>query len=193
MPCCQTPRPSRFSATLSPSRAAARSPESRCARPGAGRPGCSPLKWTKGSSHRPAAPRTVSVRSAKQGGKSAETPPWSEPGYMGAAVSSMPETTQAAVVAGIFTALGAGTVFGCSVIGPTIATAIPDLFAFSKTTWPILGVTYVAAGIAHFGLEQGFLDMYPHRGAWGIYFLPGSPSFHVQWTGEHDESYVAHA
>mmetsp|Transcript_18202 Transcript_18202/g.45247 ORF Transcript_18202/g.45247 Transcript_18202/m.45247 type:complete len:127 (-) Transcript_18202:314-694(-) len=25
--------------------------------------------------------------------------------------------------------------------------------------------------------------MYPHKGAWGFWYLPGSPSFHVNWTG----------
>ena len=116
--------------------------------------------------------------------ETSDSQPWAEPGYMGAAVSSMPESTQAGVVAGIFAALGAGTAISCSIIGPAIEHAIPDLFAFSKATWPLLGVTYVAAGVAHFSLEKGFLDMYPHRGAWGIYALPGSPRFHVQWTGQ---------
>jgi uncharacterized membrane protein len=41
----------------------------------------------------------------------------------------------------------------------------------------------MAAGIAHFTEKQGFVDMYPHRGAWGIWYLPGSPAFHVYWTG----------
>lgn len=31
--------------------------------------------------------------------------------------------------------------------------------------------------------EQGFKNMYPHQGAWGFWYLPGSDKFHVQWTG----------
>mmetsp|Transcript_39935 Transcript_39935/g.113249 ORF Transcript_39935/g.113249 Transcript_39935/m.113249 type:complete len:269 (+) Transcript_39935:206-1012(+) len=109
--------------------------------------------------------------------------PWAEPGFKGAAVSQLPESSQVAVVAGIFCALGVGTALSCTAIGPFIAEALPGFFAFSKATWPLLGVTYLAAGVAHFTAEKGFLAMYPHRGAWGIFYLPGSASFHVRWTG----------
>ena len=42
---------------------------------------------------------------------------------------------------------------------------------------------YVAAGAAHFALPKGFEDMFPHEGAWGFWYLPGTPDFHVKWTG----------
>ena len=45
--------------------------------------------------------------------------------------------------------------------------------AWSRGFWPLLGVTYIAAGAAHFGVHKGFLDMYPHKGAWGFWYLPG--------------------
>eukprot|EP00873_Tetraselmis_striata_P039817 jgi/Tetstr1/460081/TSEL_005401.t1 len=124
------------------------------------------------------------ARGAAQGDQGGSDPtPWSAPGYKGAAVSSMPDTSQAAIVAGVFAGLGVGTAASCSLVGPAIARSLPGFFAFSESTWPLLGVTFLAAGVAHFTVEQGFLDMYPHRGAWGIYYLPGSPSFHVRWTG----------
>jgi hypothetical protein len=40
----------------------------------------------------------------------------------------------------------------------------------------VLGVTYIAAGAAHFGVKQGFLDMFPHKGAWGFFNIPGVAS-----------------
>jgi hypothetical protein len=35
--------------------------------------------------------------------------------------------------------------------------------AWSRGFWPVLGITYIAAGAAHFGVKEGFLDMYPHK------------------------------
>lgn len=32
-------------------------------------------------------------------------------------------------------------------------------------------------GVAHFTEEQGFKNMYPHTGAWGLWYLPGSKRF----------------
>ena len=110
-------------------------------------------------------------------------PPWSAPGYRGAAVSSLPAAAQAASVAGVWAALGAATYLTCAVVGPAVADAFPGYAAWSRSTWPVLGLTYVAAGLAHFALPGGFRDMYPHRGAWGFWYLPGTPEFHVAWTG----------
>lgn len=110
-------------------------------------------------------------------------PPWSAPGYRGATVSSLPAAAQAASVAGVWAALGAATYLTCAVVGPAVADAFPGYAAWSRSTWPVLGLTYVAAGLAHFALPGGFRDMYPHRGAWGFWYLPGTPEFHVAWTG----------
>lgn len=52
----------------------------------------------------------------------------------------------------------------CAFVAPLQVTA---------TSWFPLGPVFLAAGVAHFTQEQGFLDMYPHRGAWGIWQLPG--------------------
>eukprot|EP00899_Mesostigma_viride_P004021 jgi/Mesvir1/1361/Mv12282-RA.1 len=123
------------------------------------------------------------VTRAAADGEAEEENPWAKPGYKGAVVSQWPEPAQAAAVAAIFSGLGVGTAFCCTQVGPWFAQNLPWFYHFSEATWPIIGVPFIAAGVAHFGMEKGFLDMYPHRGAWGIFYLPGSPSFHVQWTG----------
>ena len=110
-------------------------------------------------------------------------PPWSEPGYRGAVVSAMPAAKQAASVAAVWGGLAAVTALSCGAVGPFIAHAFPGYMAWSRGLWPALGLTYVAAGAAHFALPKGFEDMYPHQGAWGFWSLPGSPDFHVKWTG----------
>jgi uncharacterized membrane protein len=100
-----------------------------------------------------------------------------------AAVQQLPVPAQAACVATIFAALGLGTQFASDVVAPAIEHAVPSLFAFSRATWPLLGTTFVAAGVAHFTLHDEFCTMMPQRGAWGLWYLPGSNSFHVNWTG----------
>jgi uncharacterized membrane protein len=110
-------------------------------------------------------------------------PPWSEPGYRGAVVSAMSPAKQAASVAAVWGGIAAVTALACGAVGPFIAHAFPGYMAWSRGLWPALGLTYVAAGAAHFALPKGFEDMYPHQGAWGFWYLPGSPDFHVKWTG----------
>mmetsp|Transcript_26994 Transcript_26994/g.43238 ORF Transcript_26994/g.43238 Transcript_26994/m.43238 type:complete len:296 (+) Transcript_26994:77-964(+) len=112
-----------------------------------------------------------------------DSPPWSVPGYRGAQVSSLPESTQAASVFAVWAGLAGLTALACGTVGPALSDAFPEYMAWSRGTWPVLGVTYIAAGAAHFGVKQGFLDMFPHKGAWGFFNIPGSPSFHVTWTG----------
>lgn len=112
-----------------------------------------------------------------------ESYPWAQPGYRGAVVSAMDERLQAAVVGAAWLAVCAATYECVTVVGPAFEHAAPSLMAWSKSTWPIIGVTYVAAGIAHFTVHDGFVAMMPHDGAWGIWRLPGSKSFHVNWTG----------
>lgn len=109
--------------------------------------------------------------------------PWAQPGYRGAVVSAMDERAQAAVVSAAWLAVCAATYECVTVVGPALDRAAPSLMAWSKSTWPIIGVTYVAAGVAHFAVHDGFVAMMPHDGAWGIWRLPGSKSFHVNWTG----------
>lgn len=47
----------------------------------------------------------------------------------------------------------------------------------------LLGIFYLSAGAGHFVSMQAFSDIYPPRGTWGIWYLPGSAEFHVTWTG----------
>ena len=47
----------------------------------------------------------------------------------------------------------------------------------------LLGILFTLAGVGHYVNSQGFQDIYPPRGTWGIWYLPGSSAFHVAWTG----------
>ena len=55
--------------------------------------------------------------------------------------------------------------------------------ALSDGLRAVLASSPSAPGAARFALPKGFEDMYPHRGAWGFWYLPGTPDFHVKWTG----------
>jgi uncharacterized membrane protein len=44
-------------------------------------------------------------------------------------------------------------------------------------------LVYLVAGVTHFTVEEEYCNIYPPRGTWGLWYLPGSPNFHVQWTG----------
>lgn len=52
-----------------------------------------------------------------------------------------------------------------------------------RYTWPLLGVIYAAAGVTHFTLQDAYENIYPQKGSWGLWYLPGSSEFHVKWTG----------
>ncbi|KAF8059994.1 NHP2 [Scenedesmus sp. PABB004] len=109
--------------------------------------------------------------------------PWAAPGYLNAVVSRMPEAQQAAAFAAIAAAIAAGTVLNAAALGPAASSVLPGFLQVTRTSWFPLGPIFIAAGVAHFTEEQGFVNMYPHQGAWGIWRLPGSARFHVQWTG----------
>jgi uncharacterized membrane protein len=95
----------------------------------------------------------------------------------------MPSPNQAAVFAAIALAIAAGTYVSCTTVGPALSTNLPSFLQVHRDSWFPLGPIFLAAGIAHFTEEQGFKNMYPHEGAWGFWYLPGSPQFHVYWTG----------
>lgn len=100
-----------------------------------------------------------------------------------AAVQQLPEAQQAAVFASVFAALGACTWASCALVAPALESAFPFLFGLSRATWPLLAAPFLLAGVAHFTSEEDFCLMMPKRGAWGLWYLPGSPRFHVAWTG----------
>ena len=60
---------------------------------------------------------------------------------------------------------------------------LPDIMKSWENTWFILGGFFTLAGIAHFTVKKDFENIYPNQGSWGIWYLPGSPQFHVLWTG----------
>lgn len=47
----------------------------------------------------------------------------------------------------------------------------------------LLGAIFVTAGRSHFTKPEAFIGIYPPQGTWGFWYLPGSPEFHVAWTG----------
>eukprot|EP00638_Chattonella_subsalsa_P006932 CAMPEP_0117758650 /NCGR_PEP_ID=MMETSP0947-20121206/15516_1 /TAXON_ID=44440 /ORGANISM="Chattonella subsalsa, Strain CCMP2191" /LENGTH=183 /DNA_ID=CAMNT_0005578901 /DNA_START=384 /DNA_END=935 /DNA_ORIENTATION=+ len=80
----------------------------------------------------------------------------------------------------------AGLVAGTAVFSAgldSLEATFPGFFAAWKTTWPLLGPGFVLAGVSHFTLHEDFCNIYPPKGTWGFWYLPGSPSFHVNWTG----------
>jgi len=103
--------------------------------------------------------------------------------YPVSSVDSLPIIQQQLIFAGIFMGLGVGTT-GLLKGFDVVEQALPDgWFAKWRTTWPLLGIVYVAAGLAHFGVQDAFMSIYPPQGTWGLWYLPGSPEFHVAWTG----------
>lgn len=73
--------------------------------------------------------------------------PWSKAGYLDAAVSKLPESQQALIIAGIAAALGVGTAVSASVIGPAISPLLPSFLQVTGESWFPLGPIFMAAGI----------------------------------------------
>jgi len=96
-------------------------------------------------------------------------------------VNTFEESIQASVVLAIFAALGVSTIAFSSFLDTV--TMNYEWVQTWRYTWPLLGVIYAAAGVTHFTLEDAYVNIYPSKGAWGFWNLPGSPKFHVQWTG----------
>ena len=96
-------------------------------------------------------------------------------------VNTLSEPIQAAIVLGIFAALGVSSVAFSSFLD-TITLKYEWVQSW-RYTWPLLGVVYAAAGVTHFTLQEQYENIYPSKGSWGIWYLPGSPEFHVKWTG----------
>lgn len=96
-------------------------------------------------------------------------------------INTLSEPIQASVVLAIFAALGIGSVAFSSFLD-TI-TMNYEWVQTWRYTWPLLGAIYAAAGVTHFTLQEEYENIYPSKGAWGFWYLPGSPTFHVQWTG----------
>lgn len=96
-------------------------------------------------------------------------------------INTLPTQVQALVFFGIYLGLGAGTALLSSFLGD-----ITSKYEWVQTwrySWPLLGAIFAAAGVSHFTLEDEFCNTYPSKGAWGFWYLPFTPKFHVQWTG----------
>ena len=96
-------------------------------------------------------------------------------------VNTLSEPIQVAIVLGIFAALGVSSVAFSSFLD-TITLNFEWVQSW-RYSWPLLGLVYAAAGVTHFTLQEQYENIYPSKGSWGIWYLPGSPEFHVKWTG----------
>lgn len=84
----------------------------------------------------------------------------------------------------MFAGLGAGTVAILSGLASLEGSLPPGWYSIWEWSWaPFLGVGFALAGVSHFTLLSEFCNIYPGRGAWGFWYLPGTASFHVKWTG----------
>lgn len=97
-------------------------------------------------------------------------------------INTLPEPFQFAVFTAISGALYVGT--GASVDGIHFLQQLaPQAMGTWMSTWPLLGLIYAAAGVAHFTVCEEFMNMMPAPGSWGFWYLVGSKRFHVLWTG----------
>eukprot|EP00560_Eucampia_antarctica_P001924 CAMPEP_0197833018 /NCGR_PEP_ID=MMETSP1437-20131217/17290_1 /TAXON_ID=49252 ORGANISM="Eucampia antarctica, Strain CCMP1452" /NCGR_SAMPLE_ID=MMETSP1437 /ASSEMBLY_ACC=CAM_ASM_001096 /LENGTH=290 /DNA_ID=CAMNT_0043436747 /DNA_START=19 /DNA_END=891 /DNA_ORIENTATION=+ len=96
-------------------------------------------------------------------------------------VNTLPEPLQALVVLGIVAALGVSSAAFSGFLEDI--TMKYEWVQTWRYTWPLLGAIYVAAGATHFTLQDAYENIFPSPKAWGIWYLPGSPEFHVKWTG----------
>jgi len=97
-------------------------------------------------------------------------------------INQLPVPLQAATVLAISIAIG---VFATLLAGPAFdAVRGSFLWNLSRPTWPfVFGLIYLAAGVAHFTEADGFENITPPNGTWGIYYTPFSPRINVLWTG----------
>lgn len=96
-------------------------------------------------------------------------------------LNTLSKPFQAKAIVSIFATLFLGTQLFSSFLAD--ATTQYEWFQSFRYTWPILGAVFVAAGVTHFTVEEEYCNIYPPKGTWGIWYLPGSAKFHVQWTG----------
>lgn len=96
-------------------------------------------------------------------------------------VNTLSKPIQASIFFGILAILGVLTVPFSSFLDDI--TMKYEWVQSWRYTWPLLGAIYAAAGVTHFTLQDAYENIYPQKGAWGIWYLPGSAEFHVKWTG----------
>ena len=81
-------------------------------------------------------------------------------------INTYPLPLQAATVLGITAGIA---LLAALIAGPGFdAVRGSGPWNLSRPTWPLLGFIYLAAGIAHFTEEEGFTNICPPNGAWGL-------------------------
>ena len=95
--------------------------------------------------------------------------------------------SQIGVFIGIYLALGIATYVATKILD-IIAKDVTGLERWRNmviaTSFPlVVGSFYCFVGVAHFVAADLMHDIYPPQGTWGFWYLPGSASFHVTWTG----------
>eukprot|EP00579_Thalassiosira_antarctica_P016502 CAMPEP_0201934998 /NCGR_PEP_ID=MMETSP0903-20130614/34700_1 /ASSEMBLY_ACC=CAM_ASM_000552 /TAXON_ID=420261 /ORGANISM="Thalassiosira antarctica, Strain CCMP982" /LENGTH=272 /DNA_ID=CAMNT_0048475329 /DNA_START=79 /DNA_END=897 /DNA_ORIENTATION=- len=142
---------------------------------------CGTIKTLKPSSNSNVGPATQ-INKIKS--KSILLPPKASP----SGIDEWPQLSQAAVFFGTYAALGLATYPTTKLLETLSQSSIFGLERWRSgvidSTLPILlGLFYLLGGIGHFAISGSFQDIYPPIGTWGIWYLPGSPAFHVAWTG----------
>lgn len=97
-------------------------------------------------------------------------------------INTLSEPLQALIFGLVSLGLYGGTVGLLQVIS-LAEQILPGLMSSWESSWFILGFFFILAGAAHFTVKKDFVNIYPARGSWGFWYLPGSPEFHVEWTG----------
>ena len=102
-------------------------------------------------------------------------------------IDELPLILQSSIFFGIYALLGISTSISIQAIDKLSKSVIgleKWRYQYIETVLPILlGIVFFAAGIGHFISAEDFAAIYPHRGTWGIWYIPGSANFHVAWTG----------
>ena len=99
-------------------------------------------------------------------------------------INTLPLISQTLIFTSVFGALFIGTDLLNNLFNIASTQTYTQLyFNYWKESWPLLGVIYFAAGLAHFKINEDFENIYPQKGSWGIWYVPGSSQFHVAWTG----------
>jgi len=102
-------------------------------------------------------------------------------------IDEWPQLYQTAVFFGTYAALGIATYPTTKLLEQLSQSVIGlerwRIIVIDSTLPILLGLFYLAGGIGHFAIAEAFQDIYPPPGTWGIWYLPGTPAFHVAWTG----------
>lgn len=96
-------------------------------------------------------------------------------------INTLSEPAQAAVVLGYFVVLFCGTLGLINAVDWLSSQF--SIVAQWQSSFALLGVIYMIAGVTHFTVKDEYINIMPKQGAWGIWYLPGSKEFHVLWTG----------